>query len=403
MGDQIKNMLVGLLMIAACAFTISLILFLKPSVGDAKKTYYVRFSNINGIGVGTRVMFAGKPVGEVVAVDEIYDARKQPSDTLGRVYFYQLVLKVDSSVTIYTTDQIAIQTSGLLGEKSIAIIPRTPTKGIVPKPITNQPIYAQSVDPIENAFVELSDLANEMQDTFSYLNTWLEKNGNNIADAIVAFKNTMTEAEKAICDINQSQIVMAAKTAICNFSGAMDRIQNSVKEMQDGQVFANISDMVKELKSASISVNAIAEQIAAGKGTLGRLVEGDDMYLRFTAILGKIDTLMNDVNHYGILFHLNKSWQRQRLQKITLMNSLDSPAAFKDYFEKEVDDVNTAMARLSMLIEKAQQEPEKENILKNKQFTKDFADLLRDVDELADNLRLYNQQLLEAQGAQGNP
>jgi hypothetical protein len=100
MGDQIKNMLVGLLMIAACAFTISLILFLKPSVGDAKKTYYVRFSNINGIGVGTRVMFAGKPVGEVVAVDEIYDARKQPSDTLGRVYFYQLVLKVDSSVTI---------------------------------------------------------------------------------------------------------------------------------------------------------------------------------------------------------------------------------------------------------------------------------------------------------------
>lgn len=403
MGDQIKNMLVGLLMIAACAFTISLILFLKPSVGDGKKTYYVRFSNINGIGIGTRVMFAGKPVGEVVSVREIHDAREQPSDSLGRVYFYQLVLKVDSSVTIYNTDEIAIQTSGLLGEKSIAIIPKTPPKGVDPIPITDQPVYAQSVDPIENAFVELSELANDMEDTFRYVNQWLDKNGDLVAEAIQSFKNTMDQTEQAISDINTSCIIQEAKQGVTNFTQAMARIDDSVAELQKQQVFSNIGDTVKEIKSASISINQVMGNIAAGKGTLGKLVEGDDTYLRFTAILSKIDTLMNDINHYGILFHLNKAWQRQRLQKVNLMNSLDSPAAFKNYFEKEIDDVNTAMARLSMLIEKAQQEPDKENILKNKQFNKDFAELLRDVDELADNLRLYNEQLIEAQNTlEGN-
>ena len=91
MGDQIKNMLVGLLMIAACAFTISLILFLKPSVGDGKKTYTALFSNINGIGLGTRVTFAGKPVGEVIELDEVANARKQPFDKSGKIYFYQLI------------------------------------------------------------------------------------------------------------------------------------------------------------------------------------------------------------------------------------------------------------------------------------------------------------------------
>ena len=384
MGDQIKNMLVGLLMIAACAFTISLILFLKPSVGDGKKTYTLRFSSINGIGVGTRVMFAGKPVGEVVSVHEVFEARKQPSDPSGKVYFYQLIIKVDSSVTIYNTDSVAIQTSGLLGEKSIAIVPKAPAKGVTPKAIGNQPIYAQSADPIENAFNELSELADEMQGTFKYLNEWLNKNGDTMAGALSSFKNTMDEATKTLETVNNTGLIEEAKEGVINFSCAMDRIQQSVKEMQDGKFFSN--------------VNQVLDDVATGKGTLGKLLVEDDMYLQLSSILSKGNTLMNDINHYGILFHLNKQWQRQRLQKVTLLNSLNSPASFKNYFQGEVDDINTAMARLSMLIEKAESSPNKETILKNKQFTKDFAGLLREVDQMAENLKMYNEQLSEAAG-----
>lgn len=384
MGDQIKNMLVGLLMIAACAFTISLILFLKPSVGDGKKTYVLRFSSVNGIGIGTRVMFAGKPVGEVVSLHEVFEARKQPSDPTGKVYFYQLVIKVDSSVTIYNTDSVAIQTSGLLGEKSIAIIPKAPAKGMTPKEVGNQPIYAQSTDPIENAFTELSELADEMQGTFKYLNQWLNENGHTIAGALSSFKNTMDEASKTLETVNNTGLIEEAKEGVVHFSEAMDRIQQSLKQMQEGQFFTN--------------VNQVMDDIAAGKGTIGRLLVEDDMYLQLSSILSKGNTLMNDINHYGILFHLNKQWQRQRLQKVTLLNSLNSPASFKNYFQGEVDEINTAMARLSMLIQKAEAAPNKEAILKNKQFTKDFASLLREVDQMAENLKLYNEQLSEAIG-----
>jgi ABC-type transporter Mla subunit MlaD len=144
MGEQVKNMLIGIFIIAACTLLVGIVMFLKPSVGDGKKTLYVRFSNINKIGIGTRVTYAGRPVGQAVAISEIPDPRKQPIDTLGRYYFYQLVLKVDSSVVVYNTDEIALQTSGLLGEKSIAIIPRCPPKGITPRVISHQPMYASS-------------------------------------------------------------------------------------------------------------------------------------------------------------------------------------------------------------------------------------------------------------------
>ena len=105
---------------------------------------------------------------------------------------------------------------------------------------------------------------------------------------------------------------------------------------------------------------------------------------------------MNDINHYGLLFHLNKRWQRQRGQRLTVLNALDTPQGFRNYFEEEVDDINTAMSRLSMLIDRAEVSPEKEKILSNQQFAKDFAELFRQAEALSDNLRLYNEQLTEA-------
>ncbi len=390
MGDQIKNMMVGIVMLAACAFTIALILFLKPSVGDEKKTYEVRFSNINGLSVGTRVMFAGKPVGEVVAIEEIRDARKQPSDSLGRVYFYQLTLKVDSSVTIYNTDEVTIQTSGLLGEKSIGIIPRTPKPGEIVRPIKKEPIYAESADSLETAVHQLSGLAVSMGKTFDYLHDWLQKNGDSLSHAVTSFGSTMDQADKTLQKVNNSQIIEQTEKGITEFAGTMTRMQNSIKELQDGLFFTNLNTVTSNICQTTSS-------IATGKGTLGKLIEQDDMYMQITSLFTKADTMMNDINHYGILFHLNKTWQRDRLQQITLLNSLNTPASFKKYFEQEVQDVNLAMSRLSMLLEKAEKNPEKQAIFKNSRFTKDFAEFLREVDALAKNVRLYNEELVQIQ------
>ena len=98
MGEKTKNLAIGIFVLFAIFLVVYIIMFLKPSVGDMKQTLYVRFSNINKINVGTRVMFAGKAVGEVVAIREIYNAREQPTDSLNRVYFYELVLKIDSGI-----------------------------------------------------------------------------------------------------------------------------------------------------------------------------------------------------------------------------------------------------------------------------------------------------------------
>jgi phospholipid/cholesterol/gamma-HCH transport system substrate-binding protein len=397
MGEQTKNMLIGVFVIATCAVIIWLIMFLKPSVGDGKQTLYVRFSTINQIDVGTRVLFAGKPVGQVVAIQEIYDAREKPTaDILGEIYYYQLVLKIDSSVKVYNTDQVIVQTTGLLGEKSIAIIPKILPKGAVSKLITTQPIYAESVDPIENAFTQLSTLSKDMSKAFRQITRWMQNNGDDMGNTVRSFSSAMDEIKITARSLNEQNIVADIGVAITTFTNTLHAIQDSIQQLKAGDLFVNACAVMKNLKTASGNVSVITSDIATGKGTLGKLIKNEDLYLHFSAILSKVDTLMNDVNHYGILFHLNKTWQRQRAQRMTLLNALNTPQNFRNYFETEVSQINTAMSRISMLIDKAELSPEKEEILSDEQFRKDFHDLLKQADALSENLRLYNQQLTEA-------
>lgn len=368
MTVPIKNMLVGALILCAIALISVVILFLKPTIGDGKQTFYVRFSSINGLNVGTRVLFAGKPVGEVVALEEIKDARHQPTDELGRVYFYQLTLHVDSSVHVYNTDEISIQSTGLLGERSITITPKAPPKGVTPRLISSQPIYADSIDSFQNAILDFSDLASQMEETFRRVGDWIKDHGEDVAATVKSADTTLTQ------------------------------VHSAMREMEEKQTFQNIGDVINNVKGASHSFDLVAQDMAQGKGTLGKLVVDNDLYLQANAVMTKANGLMNDLNHYGLLFHLNKQWQRTRLQKITELNALQSPQAFRTYFQTEVDDINTSMSRLSMLIERADNSVEKRAIFQSTHFKQDFADLLRRVDELSDNLRLYNQQLMQAEG-----
>ncbi|QVL56821.1 MAG: MCE family protein [Simkaniaceae bacterium] len=398
MIDYMKNMLIGLFVVVACALIVGIILFLEPSVGDGKETLVVRFSNVNGISLGTRVMFAGKPVGEVVAIEQIKQAREQPTDELGQVYFYQLILHVDSSVHVYNTDEITVQTSGLLGEKSIAIIPRSPPKGVKPTLITaSTPIYAESVDPLESAFNELSQLSDKVEETLDKVIAWIDQNGQELGAAIQSFDDAMYEASIALAQVNKSNLIGEVKSGIQNFSAAMRDVHYAFDQMNDDDVFNNLGITMKNASSASVSFDNVMDNVAKGRGTVGKLFADDDTYLRVTAILSKLDTMMNDVNHYGFLFNLNKEWQRTRLKQATILNALNTPQNFRDYFNKEVDLINTSMSRLSMLVDRAENNPEREKIFETNLFQRDFAELMRRSQALYDNLKLYNEQLMQAE------
>jgi phospholipid/cholesterol/gamma-HCH transport system substrate-binding protein len=175
----------------------------------------------------------------------------------------------------------------------------------------------------------------------------------------------------------------------------MDKVNTALSKMTQDRVFENLGTVASNLSVASVSIDKICQDISSGQGTFGKLIQADDMYLRMAAVMSKADTMMNDINHYGILFHLNKGWQRTRSKRISRLDALETPVAFKDYFQTEVDQINTSMSRISMLVEKAR-EDEKQKVLESPNFRDNFAELMRQVDEMSDNLRLYNEQYTQS-------
>lgn len=400
MSDKIKNILVGLFVIAAITVMVSLVLFLEPKIGDGKKTLQVRFANISGIVVGTRVTFAGKPVGEVAEIHELPHARELASDESGKVFFYQLVLKIDSSVDVYNCDEVAIRTTGLMGEKSIAILPKLAPKGKAATLITDQVITASSVDPLENTFHQISKVSNRMDTSLDHFDTWFVGSSQNLSNSIASLAKVLEKSDALLGSIESAGLVPAMHESVDLFNDNLRLVQSS---LSDEALLHKVGDLVSNLNTAADAfntdgalalrnVNQVTRDLASNVGTLGRLISQDDFYLRVNSLLSKADALMNDVNHYGLLFQYDKHWQRSRTKKANLLKALETPREFKSYFEGEVDSITTALGRLTELLDYAGQERQK--IVENEEFKRQFQTLMRSVQGLSDSLKLYNEGLI---------
>lgn len=400
MTDQVKNILIGLFVTSALAIMVALVLFLKPTVGDGKKMLSVRFTNIAGISVGTRVTFAGKPIGEVTHIRELPKARDEADDA-GRIYLYQLTLKVDSSADVYDSDEIAIKTTGLMGEKSISILPKASAKDKPAQLITTEVVYANSTDALENTFNQVARVANRLETAVGRLDQWFDDNQKTISNAIHSFDGALGQIDALLSLVEVEKLVPSIRQSVDLLNENMSLVRSSLDDDQLLHKCANLADNLDQAThllntdGAQIlrNCNQISRDVASGSGTVGRLIVGDDFYLRLASLMNKGETLMNDVNHYGILFQYNKQWQKGRTRKANFLKALDTPQEFRNYFEGEVDSMTTSLGRLSELMDRAGTE-ERNNIIQSDAFKSNFADLMRQVQGLTDSLRLYNEGLI---------
>jgi phospholipid/cholesterol/gamma-HCH transport system substrate-binding protein len=348
------------------------------------------------------VTYAGKPVGEVVHIKEVPNARSETPDDTGKIYLYELILHVDSSVDVYKNDEIALKTTGLMGEKSVAILPKAAVKGKPNVLVTDQIIYANSVDALENAFTQVSRVANRLEGAIDQFDHWFAANESRLSQVLQSFDGAMAQVDAVLKAVDGQNLIPTLKQSASLLNENLEFVRVSLDEDQLLHKVANLASNLDKAADAFNSdgaeilknANQISRDISSGTGTLGRFIAGDDFYLRLSSLMNKGQILMNDINHYGILFQYNKQWQRIRSKKATLLNALDTPYEFRNYFEGEIDSMNTSLGRLSELIERANGN-ERSEIVQSDSFKQNFAALLRQVQGFNDSLKLYNDDLIE--------
>lgn len=391
MNERTKLLWLGIFIICAIALAAWFLLFLKPSVGDGEKLLHVRFSNIDKVTTDTRVTYAGKPVGEVDEILDVKDPRQGPTDQYGNLYSYELLLKVDSGVQIYTYDEIQYSSSGLMGEKSINIIPKATPKGKPPaKEITNDILYARSTDKLDETLQQLTHVAESFEETLDDISEFLSSNREEFHQAL----NSVTCAANGISSFMQraDETDVIAKTA-----HSLDEFKKTLKTAdltfkRADHVFHEVlqSKIIERTGRTIDNLNGIIDPIQRGEGTLGRLIQSDALYLQFSTVMCKIETLLNDINHYGLLFQYDKGWKRGRTARMNKMQQLCTPNDFVHYFDEEICSINLSMNRVASLL----QTMECSDIsIENECFANSFRELLGKVENLETSLKIYTEML----------
>ncbi len=375
MNDQAKNILIGIFVIIAFTIIVFVLMFLNPNVGDENTHLKVRFANIDKVSLGTRVSFGGKPVGEVVGIREVEESVDQRHPHNGVVYIYELDLAVDSNVKVFNTDEVAARTSGLLGEKSVAITPLPAAKDQKIRLVNNEIIYANESGSVEETLKEFKELSDKIE-------------------------LALDEAIDLLKRVKDEKIVENIGTSVSNIKDITTSLNNKTQWSEMLANFHSISSKLNEswqkIDEAFSNIASISKAIARGEGSVGKLIMNDDLYLHALSVMNKAETLMNDVNHYGLLFHSNKNWQRLRARRLNLLQTLRTPQEFRNYFNDEVDQITTSLERVNMIMEQTASDSCCYALFEDKEFTKVFAELIRRIGVMEEEIRMYNTQLVES-------
>lgn len=375
MNDPIKNILIGLFVFAAGLLVVFVILFLHPTVGDDAQTLRVRFANIDKVSTGTRVTYGGKPVGEVVEIRDIeepQEARKAGKD--GFVYIYELVLKLDSKVNAYNTDQVSLRTSGLLGEKSVEITPQAAKPGQKPRLVTEEIIYANETGSVEETLKEFKELSDKIEATLDSIKFAVDElNKRNIWEKI---SDTAENLRQITDSMNKPE----------KWATILDNVES---------VTGQLKESVVKLDSSMNDINKVSAEVAAGRGSLGQILMKDDLYLRVSSIMNKGETVVDDITHYGLLYQNDKRWQKMRARRANLITRLACPQEFRNYFNDELDSIAASLARISMVMQDCEYQDFDCCYMDDGEFRKVFAELLRRVKTMEESLEMYNEQVAD--------
>jgi len=406
MPASIKTVLIGIFVIIAAGIIVSMLLFIHPTVGDNAKTLHIRFTDVDKIDIGTRVTYAGHPVGEVVSIKEIPEARTSRLNFDGDVYVYEIEAKVDSSVDVYNTDEITVRTSGLLGEKNIEINPLPPKTGQPLFKVENQILYAVPVGSVESTLKTFSEVSRKINETLEDIQNSIKTiQKEEIIEGVSKITKNLVDITHALNQPEKWSETVDNLTALADKANrswkTVDETIHNVYQISDQakESWQKFDHALDEFYAASVNTKEITntakliiDRTKQGQGTVGKLLADNDLYLQLKAVLHKGSNLMTDINRFGLLFQTNKRWQRVEAQRRRLVERLSDPYQFSNYFNNEMEQISSSLSEVSMILNQTDYNDPR-SLYFNPEFTSRFYKLMKNVEGMEETIKLYNEQL----------
>ena len=259
------------------------------------RMFYVQYDNVEGLSTSAPVTINGLTVGRIMQIKLIPETGK-----------LQVEIQVKSDFPISKSSTIDIYEPGLIGGKQIQIVPnfQDPVmaesgdffKGRNVPGLTS--LVGEKLTPLQE---KIEKVAADADLLLKNLNDVLdEKSKANLRESIARLSLVMDEFAKAgknvneLLDNNQANIdrtmVNLSKTT-ANFSKFSDTLANA----NIGQALRNFENSMKGVDKIVTNFDKISTDLQGGKGTMGKLLNDDQLYKNLNQTSTELELLLQDL------------------------------------------------------------------------------------------------------------
>ena len=284
-----KEIKTGILALFAILLLIYGYSFLKGSdLFSKERTFYVSYDNVAGLTVSAPVTINGYVVGKVKKIEFEND--------LGGLL---VSFSVNKDFNFSKSSIVRIYSTSVIGGNALAIIPiinkdniavdGDVLKGEIVKGMLES--LTSGIKPLENRiYTTLSGLDSLLSNFNSVLN---EETKNNLKNAIGSLTNTMSSFEDTSSDLNT--LLKENKPKLDSTFSYLEITTGNLATFSDSLNQIDINRMATHLETTLESFNSIMHKFENGEGSIGKLINDENLYKNLEAASKELEELLRDL------------------------------------------------------------------------------------------------------------
>ncbi len=301
MKNEVK---VGIIVVLAIALFIYGFNFLKGhNIFNPERKLYAVYPKIDGLIEANPLLLNGFKIGQVKKIELL------PADKKNMIL---VTFILNSDVKIPVKSIAKIFSSDLLGSKAVEVVPSEQLLYVN----NGDTLLSQSDDDLKTAVnKQIQPLQKKAEDLISSIDSVMfvvkeVLNANvrqNLISSFESIKNTIITLERTTYQMDTligteryaiASIIQKTNSIVSNIEKNNEKISqaiNNFNSISDSLAKANLKKTVEETNIALAGVNKIINQINSGKGTAGKLINSDSLYLSLSKSSEDLDKLLKDL------------------------------------------------------------------------------------------------------------
>lgn len=255
---------------------------------NSYRTFYVQYENVEGLSTSAPVTINGLTVGKIMGISLI--------PATGKLL---VEVQVKSDFPISKSSTIDIYEPGLIGGKQIQIVPNLQDPVMAESGDTmtgrNVPgltsLVGEKLTPLQEKIEKVAESANLL---LTNLNQVLDdKSKANLRESIAKLNNVMGEFEQTSKSLNQ--IVSKNQANIDGSMANINKTSANFAKLSDTLANAKIGQAINHFEKSLKSVDNLMSNLEQGNGTMGKLLNDDQLYKNLNATSTELELLLQDL------------------------------------------------------------------------------------------------------------